>query len=110
MITRTAAEWLTAVAPAPPPALASRLRAQLVRCGLLDATATPEVYLDAAEALLDDLLDDGCASRDSALDLLVADAFVTYAFELASDEPTRLAARAEDAMHRIASLAEREPT
>jgi hypothetical protein len=110
MTPRTAAAWLTAVTPPPPPALASRLRAQLVRHGLLDATATPEVYLVAAVALLDDLLDDGCASRDSALDLLVADAFVTYAFELASDEPARLAERAEHAMHRIASLAERGST
>jgi hypothetical protein len=39
------------------------------------------------------------------LDLLAADACVTWAFEAASDAPTSLGARAEAAMQRIAEVA-----
>jgi hypothetical protein len=44
-------------------------------------------------------------ARSAALDLLAADACVTWAFEAGADEPGTLAARAEDAMRRIASVA-----
>ncbi len=43
-------------------------------------------------------------TRDHALDLLAADALVTYAFEAAADDPERLVARADAAMRDIASL------
>ncbi len=45
-----------------------------------------------------------CSTRDSALDLLAADALVTYAFEAASESPLELAQRATDAMVRMAVL------
>jgi hypothetical protein len=43
-------------------------------------------------------------SRAQALDLLAADALLTYAFEAAADEPQSLVARADDAMLRIAEV------
>jgi hypothetical protein len=70
-----------------------------------EPSVSPEAYLEAAERLLGALLRDGCTSRESALDLLVADALVTYAFEAASDEPSRIIERAHRAMVRIASFA-----
>jgi hypothetical protein len=39
------------------------------------------------------------------LELLAADALVTYAFEAAADAPTLLSERARQAMMRIAALA-----
>jgi hypothetical protein len=44
-------------------------------------------------------------ARESALDLLAADACVTYAFEAAADEPAKLGARAEAAKVKIANVA-----
>jgi len=55
--------------------------------------------------LLDELLQGECTSRASAIDLLVVDALVTYAFEVASSDPSRVTERAADAMRRIASRA-----
>jgi hypothetical protein len=66
---------------------------------------TTESYLAAGELLLTRLLSADCTSRDCALDLLAADALVTYAFELAADDPSRIAERAQRAMARLAALA-----
>lgn len=102
----TADEWLAARTPRPPAALAERMRAVLAApAGAAPTEHAPEAYVAAAEALLSSLLRDGCGARASALDLLVADALVTYAFEAAGDEPARLAERAAAAMSRIAALA-----
>jgi hypothetical protein len=99
----------------PPAALVARLDAIMARYGAAAATAHPNGaesaaaasrrYLDAAERLLADLMSDGCMRRQSALDLLAADALVTYAFEVASADPERLQARADAAMRAISSLA-----
>lgn len=102
----TAAEWLASRTPRPPAVLADRMRAALASLpGAGPVEHGPDAYLAAAEALLAGLLRDGCDARESALDLLVADALVTYAFEAAGEEPARLAERASTAMRRIASLA-----
>ncbi len=85
-----------------PPALHRRMDAVLGTLG----TDTPEGAVEAAAALLDQLLRDERMSRAAALDLLVADALVTGAFEAASDDPARVGARAEWAMRRIAALGE----
>jgi hypothetical protein len=96
--------WLAARRPAPPPALRARL-AEVLPAGAVGVDAC----LRAGEALLERLLEDDCASRGSALDLLVADALVTYAFEAAADEPTVLEARATAAMLEIAAIGEPRP-
>jgi hypothetical protein len=94
--------WRDAVSPPPPAALAAAVESHLAS----PDPATPEAYLEAAERLLAALLKQGCVSRENALDLLVADALVTYAFEAASDEtPAAIIQRATDAMVRIAAFA-----
>ena len=106
----TAEGWLLGRDPAPPASLADRLRVVLARLGPADRAApSPELYLTTGERLLAELLRDGCASRESALDLLTADALVTYAFEAASAEPALLDGRAQEAMTRIAALAGERP-
>jgi len=100
-------------ADARPPALARRMEAALdayYASGRADAhRSSPEAYLGAAEALLTQLLSADCTSRECALDLLAADALVTYAFELAGDDPLRIEARAELATMRLAALANTSP-
>ena len=75
-------------------------------------TATREVGESTAEALLASaagamaaLLHGGCLTRESALDLLAVDALVTYAFEAAADDPSRIDECAHRALSEIAALA-----
>ena len=100
----TVGEWLAALQPPPPPALADRLKLALAHFAAQDVDRVPEACLDAGEHLLDELLATGSTSRGSALDLLAVDALVTYAFQAAADSPERLEARAARAMARIGAL------
>ncbi|WP_461411942.1 hypothetical protein [Gemmatimonas sp.] len=100
----TVGAWMAGLDPAPPPALHTRL------CDLISSSAArpvaevTEACLEAGERLLDDLLTSGTTSRATALDLLAVDALITYAFQAAADDPSRLEARAAHAMARIAAL------
>jgi hypothetical protein len=97
--------WLDARRPAPPPALRARIEIALGSDLRLEAYDPAESLLAAAERLVRALLDENATSRDSALDLLAADALVTYAFEALSERPAQLPRRAAEAMTRIAALA-----
>ncbi|GAC1478551.1 MAG: hypothetical protein NVS1B4_22400 [Gemmatimonadaceae bacterium] len=97
-------EWLDSRSPAPPPTLARRIREALAsQAGVGSADAHTRLAAGAEEVLAR-LLDDRCDHRASALDLLVADALMTYAFEAAADDPSTIERRAHDAMRRIAQL------
>ena len=100
----TLARWLDARTPAPPAALRARIDVALADELSRDATDVAETCIAAAERLVRALLRDEATSRDSALDLLAADALVTYAFEAASERPADLAQRASATMSRIAAL------
>ncbi|MBP6774132.1 MAG: hypothetical protein KA154_14120 [Gemmatimonadaceae bacterium] len=104
---RTAAsvgEWLLALQPPPPPALAARLADVLAPYLHEPADRVSTVCLEAGEQLLAALLASGSTSRVTALDLLSVDALVTYAFEAAADAPEELESRAARAMACIAAL------
>ena len=105
----TVGEWLRTRAPQPPEALAVRLDAVLGESLMLSSHQIPEVFLAAGERLVAELLRSNSTSRDSALDLLTADALVTYAFEAASDTPSAIEGRASAAMTRIAALGAMRP-
>lgn len=105
----TLGDWLDARAPQPPAALGARLRALLGDALARDVGDAPDLLLAAGERLVATLLRAGSTTRESALDLLAADALVTYAFEAASEAPADLAERASEAMRRIASLATVQP-
>ena len=104
-MTVTPQEWLSTRRPVPPPALRARLVEALGPAGGLPSADLGDTLLGAGEALLSKLLRDGRTDRQTALDLLAADAFVTYAFEAASDNPAPISERAERAMARISQLA-----
>ncbi len=101
----TIAEWLASRAPAPPENLAARVRDALGPAAADDAEETVVRCLDAMETLLISLRDDEQAGRERALDLLAADALVTYAFEAASAHANTLAAVAVGALWRVGEVA-----
>jgi hypothetical protein len=65
-----------------------------------------EALLQAGEQLMQDVLAAAPKDRHAALDLLAADACVTYAFEAAADAPEFMRERADEAMERISLLAQ----
>jgi hypothetical protein len=105
----TVGDWLVRRKPAAPHALRARLELALGADSSADAGQASDACLRAAERLMRELLRGNCNTRESALELLTADALVTYAFEAASETPSELARRAVDAMRRIAALEARMP-
>jgi hypothetical protein len=99
-----AGQWVAAHAEQPPAALRARLDAILnVESADRDTPVAPAL-LDAGQELLATILGSGSVHRDAALDLLTADALITYAFEAAADDPSSLDARAAQAMRAIAAV------
>ena len=108
----TLSAWLDARRPAPPVRLRARIDAALgsaLENDANDANDAAAACLHAGEQLTRELLRENATSRESALDLLAADALVTYAFEAASEHPDELAAQCRAAMVRIAALAGESP-
>jgi uncharacterized membrane protein len=106
----TIGDWLTTRTPAPPPQLLRRVRNALGDATQDDARLAPERCLDAAERVVMQLLCEGRTGRDSAADLLTADALVTYAFEAAGENPASLGERAQAAMVRLARIGTTQAT
>ncbi|HTG53535.1 MAG TPA: hydantoinase/oxoprolinase family protein, partial [Gemmatimonadaceae bacterium] len=79
----TIGAWLDARRPAPPENLAARVRRALGPSLERPESDVVASCLGAVEKLLLSLRDDPEAGREVALDLLAADALVTYAFEAA---------------------------
>lgn len=84
--------------PAPPPNLAERL-VEIVGVEALDAPASANVLLDLGVETLRSALSD----RDGALDLLAADALITYSMEAAADQCATMEATTAEAIQQIAS-------
>lgn len=97
----TASEWIAQARPEAPEALLARVRAVLGAEPTWSSLGVAEALLEAADTLLDEVLRDGEAGRDRALDLLAADACVTWAFEAAADDPATLGDRAQRTMQRL---------
>lgn len=102
----TVREWLSSRASAAPPALQSRIL-ELVGGGAnLPAAGAATVFIEAARDTLQHLLDNEQYGRDGALDLLAADALMTYAYEHAAERAsaTDLQAVALSGATRIGTL------
>jgi hypothetical protein len=98
-----AGQWVAAHAEQPPAALRARLDVILHADTASADENVSAALLDAGQSLLSTILQSGSTQRDAALDLLTADALVTYAFEAAADDPASLDSRAAAAMRAIAS-------
>ena len=101
----TAADWLSHRTPAPPEELAAAIRDALKARNIASEAPTPTELLETAQALLQKVLDTECDSRDAALDLLTADALVTYALEIANENSQI----AEFSVKAMGKLAQSEP-
>ena len=101
-----AGEWLRSRTPRPPSALTDRLDALLADAYGPGMSDIQDTLLNVSERLLRDLLREGQSSRESALDLLAADALITYLMEVAAEHIETLDARAEGAMLRISAIEE----
>jgi hypothetical protein len=100
------ASWVGAAGSESPAALVARVVEVLAAHPDWEEIPTSEALLNAGAALLGSVLGQrAVAGREVALDLLAADACVTWAFEATSDEPGTLPERAERAMQRIADVA-----
>lgn len=100
------ADWVRTQGAESPAALVERVLEVLGEHPEWNAVPTAEALLGAGEQLLASVLaEEKGEGRDVALDLLAADACVTWAFEAAADAPRTLGARAEAAMQRIAEVA-----
>jgi hypothetical protein len=106
----TIADWIAGRDPAAPRALLERLHALLPEqpgVGTApDDAVQPEVLIRTATDVVARLLRERATTRDSALDLLVADALATYAFEAQADDPDALDARCAWAMRHLSAIAD----
>lgn len=99
------AEWLASRDVDAPPELTACVRALLASRPEWERLGRADAFILASEQLLRRVLVSGAVARASALDLLAADACVTWAFEAASDEPKTVPALAERATKGIAAIA-----
>lgn len=105
----TLGEWLDGRTPTAPVALAQRVRAVLGPALERDLEGgfalSHAALLDGARSLLSAMPGCEAPGRRAALDLLAADALVTYAFEIAAEAPEEIDSLAESAMRELGSLA-----
>lgn len=102
----TLQSWLDARLPEAPAALRGRIAALVAEHPEWEAMPRQQACLAASEFLMREVLAAAPKDREAALSLLAGDACVTYAFEAAADEPEGLDALADQAMQRIAKLAD----
>jgi hypothetical protein len=98
-------EWLASRVPAAPPELLACVVELIATRPDWERLARVDAFIAASEQLLRRVLESGAVARANALDLLAADACVTWAFEAAADDPRTVAAFAERATRGIAAIA-----
>lgn len=103
-----ALEWMGAHESVPR-ALAERMASAVAGERGSGGAGVADELASAAERLMRSALVASPMTRAQALDVLGADALLTYAFEAAGDEPQRLAMRADEAMLRVAALGQELP-
>lgn len=86
----TVDRWLSERMDSAPPRLVERLRSALGSRVDASSADASQLFTDAANELLRELLARDSSGRDVALDLLTVDALATYAVEAASGHPASL--------------------
>ncbi|MGH9422303.1 MAG: hypothetical protein ACRD3J_20160 [Thermoanaerobaculia bacterium] len=89
--------WLASREPVAPPKLVERLEA-IIGDDAMNGSAGAEILLERGISTLRSALSD----RDGALDLLAADALITYAMEAAAEHCSTMDQTAAEAIERIA--------
>lgn len=97
----TPREWLRERRPEAPRSLLVRMETLLGPAADHDGADLFTVLMDASARTLGDVIASPTAGRETALDLLAADAFATYAFEVSATSPDRLTTHARRALRRL---------
>jgi len=96
--------WFRAREQEVPATLAAQLRGTLAEVSRDADTHMADRLVEAGVELAATVARAAPMTRAQALDLLTADALITYAFEAAADDPAQLVARADAAMRAIAAV------
>ena len=96
--------WLRSRMPSPPPALLDRITSHLGEDAHADCARAAEVCATAGVKVVTQLIGELSADRQNALDLLAADALVTYAIESASGHDVHRAADMDALVMRLARI------
>ena len=99
--------WLDSRGEQAPAALKARIGQLVDAHPEWEQLPIPEALIAASEVLMAGVLVLPERDRRTALDLLAADACVTYAFEAAAETPELLVGLAERSMQHMAQLVER---
>lgn len=102
-------EWLASRRPTPPAKLAQRLESALAEFLSSPEVTTSDALAVAAAGILRRLMSEvsrPSSRREEAIDLLAADALVTYAIEAAADECELFAERMDAVIARLAVIAD----
>jgi hypothetical protein len=101
----TSRAWIESRLHAVPASLASRVRRETSRMGReADAQSVPEATRNMALSLLRDALATGGQTRATVMDLLAADAFITWSCEAACQSPRSIDSATVDAMRSVVAL------
>jgi hypothetical protein len=100
-------EWLASRKPPPPQRLRARLNAAVPDITANAQYEIPGSLVDAASTILRDTLEQSSAERNgtAALDLLAADALITYAVEAAAEDCERFVALTDEMIARLSAVA-----
>ena len=102
--------WLDSRVEEAPAALKARIGVLVDAHPEWEQLPVPEALIAASDLLMAGVLASPEKDRRTALDLLAADACVTYAFEAAAETPARLVGLAETSMLHMAQMIERAGT
>lgn len=99
-------EWLASRTPPPLPRLAARLDAAVSDVTANSQDSMPRSLVESASAILRETLAQSSNERNgtAALDLLAADALITYAVEAAAEDCERLAALTDEMIARLSGV------
>ena len=99
-------QWLASRTPPPPPRLAARLDSAVRHVTAGSPESMPRELVESASAILSDTLAQASTERNgtAALDLLAADALITYAVEAAAEDCERFAALTDEMIARLSAV------
>ena len=102
-------DWVAERMPTAPPALRERVLFRLGESGNAPRADAAERCAAAGVQLVDSLISTDCSARQHAIDLLAADALVTYAIESAAEASPDFAAEMDALVVRVAAVAGKKP-
>jgi hypothetical protein len=101
----TVGDWLDQRTPAVPEALRQRVAFQLGDARGAPASNVSDACAEAGVRVVESLISTKCSQRQNAIDLLAADALVTYAIESAAERSKDFAAEMDRLVARVAAVA-----